>query len=245
MKGRRLLTSMGFALLSVTLSGVLAGCSSGGSASQASTVLPAEPVGEAMLADVESTIDIASPTTAQPTTTAPVTTPSSTGPAPTEPPTTDPPTVVETLPQPAPPPEPRADEPYVELGTLEIPKLGIVAPLLEGITLTTLDLGPGHWPGTAMPGRLGNVVIAGHRTSHGKVFRDIDRLVVGDEVVFTTEEGRFVYVVTGTDIVQPDALYIIDQTPEKTATLFACHPPGSTRQRIVTHLALQDGTTSG
>ena len=154
--------------------------------------------------------------------------------------TTAAPTVVETLPQPAPPPEPRADEPYVELGTLEIPKLGVVQPLLEGITLNTLDLGPGHWPGTAMPGQLGNVVVAGHRTSHGKVFRDIDQLVAGDEVVFTTGDGRFVYLVTEIDIVQPDALYIVEQTPGYTATLFACHPPGSTRQRIVAHLALQD-----
>ncbi|MBI5090237.1 MAG: class E sortase, partial [Actinobacteria bacterium] len=191
-----------------------------------------------LLTGVESTAVTTAPTTTPPTTsppTTPATTPPSTGPA----------TVVETLPVPAPPPAPRADEPYIELGTLEIPKLGVVQPLLEGITLTTLDQGPGHWPGTAMPGHLGNVVVAGHRTSHGKVFRDIDQLVAGDEVILTTDEGRFVYLVTGIDIVQPDALYIIDQTPEHTATLFACHPPGSTRQRIVAHLALQDGTTSG
>jgi sortase A len=244
MKGRSLRTTLGIALIAVTLSGVLVGCSDGSSASNGTgsaeaDELPAESIDEAMLTDVEATVAApAAPTTASPT--APPTTV-----APTTPATTSPPTVVETLPQPAPPPPPRADEPYVELGTLEIPKLGIVQPMLEGITLNTLDLGPGHWPGTAMPGHLGNVVIAGHRTSHGKVFRDIDQLVAGDEVVFTTAEGRFVYVVTGTDIVQPDALYIIDQTPEHTATLFACHPPGSTRQRIVTHLALQDGPTSG
>jgi sortase A len=241
MKGRSLRTTLGIALIAVTPSGVLAGCSGGDGAPEASQVLPAESIDEAMLTDVESTVAVAAvPTTGATTTLAPATTP-----APTTPPTTGPPTVVETLPQPAPPPEPRADEPYVELGTLEIPKLGVVQPLLEGITLNTLDVGPGHWPGTAMPGHLGNVVVAGHRTSHGKVFRDIDQLVAGDEVVFTTSEGRFVYTVIGTDIVQPDALYIIDQTPEHTATLFACHPPGSTRQRIVTHLALQDGPTSG
>jgi sortase A len=52
--------------------------------------------------------------------------------------------------------------------------------------------------------------------------------------------------VTETKVVQPDALYIIEQTPAYTATLFACHPPGSTRQRIVVHLALQaDAATSG
>jgi sortase A len=89
-----------------------------------------------------------------------------------------------------------------------------------------------------MPGKLGNVVVAGHRTSHGAVFRDIDRLVQGDEVIFTTADGEFRYLVERISIVQPDAMYIISQTLGRTATLFACHPPGSTRQRIVAHLVL-------
>jgi len=155
------------------------------------------------------------------------------------------PTTVVTLPVPATPPVPRANEPYVELGRIEIPRIGIDTLLLQGITLTTLDQGPGHWPGTALPGQLGNAVIAGHRTSHNKVFRNVDQLLPGDEVIFTTGEGRFVYVVSETTIVKPDAMYIIDQTPERTATLFACHPPGSTRERIVVHLELasSDGAT--
>jgi sortase A len=82
-------------------------------------------------------------------------------------------------------------------------------------------------------------VVAGHRTSHGKVFRHIDQLVPGDEVIFTTPDGRFVYAVTDTTVVSPEAMYIIEQTTARTATLFACHPPGSTKQRIVVHLALQ------
>jgi sortase A len=128
--------------------------------------------------------------------------------------------------------------PLTQVGTIEIPKIGVVKSMFEGITLTTLDHGPGHWPGTAMPGQFGNVVIAGHRVSHDKPFRNLDQLVVGDDVILTTDDGRFVYKVTGTDIVAPDALWIVDQTPDYTATLFACHPAGSTRQRIVVHLAL-------
>lgn len=143
------------------------------------------------------------------------------------------------LPRPVAPPPPRANETYVELGTLEIPKIGVTKPLLEGISLNTLDKGPGHWPGTAMPGQQGNVVVAGHRTSKDRPFRNIDQLVVGDEVVFTTADGRFVYTVTGTQIVLPDAMWIIEQTPAATATLFACHPVGSTRERIVVVLQLQ------
>jgi sortase A len=147
-------------------------------------------------------------------------------------------TVPDTLPNPeAVPADPRADEPLVELGTIEIPKIGVSKQMFEGITLTTLDHGPGHWPGTAMPGHVGNVVIAGHRVSHDKPFRHLEQLEVGDDVILTTAEGRFVYKVTGTEVVYPDALWIADQTADYTATLFACHPAGSTRQRIVVHLA--------
>jgi sortase A len=142
------------------------------------------------------------------------------------------------LPQPIAPPDPNADEPLVEIGRIEIPRISLDRPVYEGITLGTLDNGPGHWPGSAMPGQIGNVVVAGHRTSHNKVFRHVDRLLPGDEVVFTTGDGRFVYTVRETTIVTPDAMYIIDQTYAPTATLFACHPPGSTRERIVVHLDL-------
>jgi sortase A len=143
-----------------------------------------------------------------------------------------------TLPVPKPVPAERAQEQYTELGTIEIPTLGVSKKLLEGVSLNTLDIAPGHWPGTAMPGQQGNVVIAGHRVSHDHPFKQVDKLKPGDEVIMTTAEGRFVYHVTSTEIVAPDAIWIIDQTPDATATLFACHPPGSTRQRIVVHLAL-------
>ena len=83
-------------------------------------------------------------------------------------------------------------------------------------------------------------MVAGHRTSHGAQFRHLDQLVPGDDVTFTTPDGVFDYTVVETDIVGPDALWIIDPSDTPTATLFACHPPGSTRQRIVVKLALLD-----
>ncbi|MEI7618748.1 MAG: class E sortase [Actinomycetota bacterium] len=143
------------------------------------------------------------------------------------------------LPKPvAAPRDPQGPEPRNDLGVIEIPKIGLKATMLEGIRLTTLDRGPGHWPGTAMPGNAGNVVVAGHRTSHSKPFRHIDALAPGDEVIFTMPYGRYVYHVINTEIVTPDRLDITNQTSAKTATLFACHPPGSTSQRIVVHLIL-------
>ena len=110
--------------------------------------------------------------------------------------------------------------------------------LHEGIRLTTLDLGPGHWPGTAMPGAQGNVVVAGHRVSKHQVFLRINELVVGDEIIFDTDDGRFVYAVTDMQVIEPSDLWIIDQTPAYTTTLFACHPPGSTAQRYAVFASL-------
>jgi len=149
-------------------------------------------------------------------------------------------TLLEELPVPLPPPPVHLDEPYTELGTIEIPKLKVTKPLLEGISLTTLDRGPGHWPGTAMPGHLGNVVIGGHRTSKDRPFRHVDQLVPGDEVIMTTLEGRFVYEVKETKIVTPDAMWVVDQKRDYTATLFACHPVGSTKERIIIFLDLKE-----
>lgn len=149
-------------------------------------------------------------------------------------------TTVPTLPVPMPPPEPRAPEPEVLLGTIEIPAIGVSKNLYQGVSLTTLDRGPGHWPGTALPGQYGNAVIGGHRTSHDKPFRDVDQLVAGDEIIYTTADGRFVYLVTEVFIIDPTDVWIIDQEPGYITTLFACHPPGSTRQRIIVRATLSD-----
>jgi sortase A len=192
-------------------------------------------------ADVVAAASLPASTTTSTTTTPPTSTSTSTSTTSTSTSTTSTSTsttVQATLPNPeAVPADPRADEPLVELGSIEIPKIGVDKPMFEGITLTTLDHGPGHWPGTAMPGQIGNVVIAGHRVSHDKPFRHLDQLEPGDDVIMTTADGRFVYKVTSTEVVYPDAIWIVDQTADYTATLFACHPAGSTRQRIVVHLA--------
>jgi sortase A len=81
-------------------------------------------------------------------------------------------------------------------------------------------------------------VIAAHRVSHGGPFRNIDQLKVGDQVSFTVGPVTSTYVITGTGIVTPETIQIIDQTRDYTATLFACHPPGSTKYRYVVKLRL-------
>ncbi len=166
-------------------------------------------------------------------------------------PTTTPPPTTTTTTRPAALPIPDAlpADPYaatepVVLGTIEIPKLGITEPIQRGVTLTAINRGPGWWPGTPMPGEWGNVVVAGHRTTYSKPFNRLDELTEGDRVVFTTDAGRFVYQVRGVIVVPAEWIDIAAQDWAHTATLFACHPKGSAKERIVAKLRLlrDDGT---
>jgi len=179
-------------------------------------------------------VTTAAPTTASPTTAAPSTLPPSTLP----PTTAAPATTAHALPTPAPSPRnAHAPEAETPIGTLAIPKLGLTTTLFEGVTLTTLNkTGVGHWPGTALPSQTGNVVVAGHRVTHSRPFRNIDTLGPGDQVIFTIGNGQHTYTFAGNEIVPPNAMRIVNQTADKRATLFACHPPGSARFRFVVHL---------
>ncbi|NNE11103.1 MAG: class E sortase [Ilumatobacter sp.] len=177
-----------------------------------------------------TTTRAAATTTAAPSTTLPPTTASIVATLP-ETSTT---LVAEPLGQPVPPPaDANAAEPIIEVGSIAIPKLGVDMTMYEGVRLSTLEYGPGHWPGTAMPGQQGNVVVGGHRTSSHRVFRDVDQLASGDEIIFRDDGQEYVYRVDRVEIVEPTAVWIVDPTETATATLFACHPPGSTAQRIV------------
>lgn len=150
------------------------------------------------------------------------------------------------LPTPHPPPsDPRAPTPLVEVGQIEVPTLGLSAVLREGVTLTVIDHGPAHWPGSALPGQDGNVVIAGHRTIRTRPFHDIDRMKKGDEIIFHMPDGVHRYEVTESLIVSPRDLWITNPTPEPTVTLFACHPKGSAKQRYVVKGKLVSLPTSG
>ena len=133
----------------------------------------------------------------------------------------------------APPADPYAAVPVLQIGTISIPKIGLEHPIYEGVTLTVIDHGPGHWPGSALPGFRGNAVFPGHRVTHTHPFLDLDRLAPGDQVIFRTNDGVFTYAVTGTQIVRPTDMWVLDPTPQATMTLIACHPKHSAAQRIV------------
>lgn len=100
--------------------------------------------------------------------------------------------------------------------------------------MPVIDQGPAHWVGTETPGGPGNVVLAGHRTTHSAPFRNLDRLEAGDPVLLTNADGFVtVYVVRDTFIVTPDDVWITYELGSPLLTMFACHPKGSARQRIV------------
>ncbi len=195
--------------------------------------------GEPAQAATESPILQVAPTTTAPPATTPPT---------TEAPTTTAPeaTTTTALPAPArttggavnPPRNSYAPEPIQEIGRIEIPKIGLNWKVMHGITLRNIDHGPSHWPGTPLPGEQSNTVFAGHRTTHGAPFRRIHELVPGDEIFFSIAGVRSRYLVTGQEIVRPDRLDIVNPTPTPIATLFACHPPGSAKFRIVVRAAL-------
>lgn len=130
------------------------------------------------------------------------------------------------------------------IGSLSIPALGVFDNLYEGIDLWVLDAGPGHWPGTPLPGQAGNTVIAGHRVSHSKPFRYLDSLRAGDTMTLSALGLDHVYVANNAFIVEPTAVEILASTTGSVATIFACHPPGSVAQRyVVTFVKVDESAT--
>lgn len=124
---------------------------------------------------------------------------------------------------------------------LKIPKIDKVLYVLPGVDVADLKKGPGHYPTTPLPGQLGNASIAGHRTTWGAPFGDLDQLAPGDEIIVTMANGDvFVYEVTSTEIVSPDDSWVIATTDPAVAmlTLTTCHPEYTTKQRMVVHSVL-------
>ncbi len=131
---------------------------------------------------------------------------------------------------------PADDGPFIII----IPKLEIEAVVLEGVDLDTLAQGPGFYPDNPRPGREGNVAVAGHRTTYGAWFRNVDRLEEGDEIIFSSPVAEYRYLVEQVYPVASNAWEVVDPTEEPKLTLTTCHPPGSARQRLVVRAALDD-----
>ena len=121
------------------------------------------------------------------------------------------------------------------LTRLKIPRIGVDVVVVEGTTASALRAGAGHYPSTPLPCEIGNVAIAGHRTTYGRPFHDLDQLRPGDRVTLETPVGACTYELQIEPfVVSPTQTDVVDDTPaEARLTLTTCHPKGSARQRLI------------
>jgi len=119
------------------------------------------------------------------------------------------------------------------LGRLRIPRMGLSAVWVQSTNAAALSKAPGHYSGTVLPGRRGTVGIAGHRTTHGAPFRQLNRLRAGDRIDLSMPYGAYRYAVERTRIVSPEQAEVLRAAGSDRLVLTACHPLWSAKQRIV------------
>lgn len=126
------------------------------------------------------------------------------------------------------------------IGHISIPSIGVDWNIFEGVDLSVLNNGPGHYSHSPKPCRAGNAAIAGHRTTHGAPFNKLDLLKAGDVVNISTPEGDCTYKYLRTEIVAPNNISVVmpKDGNANLLTLTACHPKGSAAQRITVTFAL-------
>jgi len=121
------------------------------------------------------------------------------------------------------------------LALVRIPRFGddYVVPVIEGVRPEDLAQGLGHYPGTALPGQIGNFAVAGHRVTHGEPFREMPELRPGDKVLVETSDAEYTYRLTGDPndlVVQPRDTWVLDPIPGKPAGT----PPDQARITLTT-----------
>lgn len=161
----------------------------------------------------------------------------------------DPPEVVEVIPEGGSPDDvpidfhtEEAPEPEAGFAFMSIPSLDLeVVVVFEGVDGPTLEKGPGHMPGTPLPGQPGNSVISGHRTTYGRPFHDLDRLEPGDVIEVETAIGKHVYEVRELFVVAPTDVWVTDEKEGGWLTLTTCNPKYSARERLIVSAELVSG----
>jgi sortase A len=116
---------------------------------------------------------------------------------------------------------------------MQIPKISLNAPVVMGDNWEQLKKGIGQHLNTASPGQNGNMVVSAHNDIFGELFRDLDKLEPGDEVIVITQDRSYTYIVTGTQIVNPTDVQVMDQTENAALTMISCYPYRKDNKRIV------------
>jgi sortase A len=124
------------------------------------------------------------------------------------------------------------------IGDIRIPVIGINQVVVEGTNTPDLRKGPGHYTGTPLPGQSGNAAIAGHRTTYGHPFYNLDSVKIGDPIVLTTLQGIFVYDATRSFVVSPSDTTVVDNVFADQLTLTTCNPRFSATTRLVVQAKL-------
>ena len=119
------------------------------------------------------------------------------------------------------------------IARIEIPSIGVSEYVVEGTDVDSLRKGPGHYPETPLPGERGTSAIAGHRTTYGAPFRRIDQLKPQQVITIDMPDGRFVYRVEQTKIVDDQDLSVLDPVGHQRLMLSACHPLYSAAERVI------------
>ena len=122
---------------------------------------------------------------------------------------------------------------------IQIPAIGVDAPVVQGDSWEQLKKGVAQHIGTPNPGQRGNIVLSGHNDIYGEIFRYLDRLNPGDTVILFTSQRQYTYVITGTQMVEPTTVEVMAPTPDARVTLISCHPYLVDIHRIVVSAVLQ------
>jgi sortase A len=123
---------------------------------------------------------------------------------------------------------------------LQIPAIGVDAPVVQGDGWDQLKKGVGQHIGSANPGQAGNAVLSGHDDVFGEIFRDLINLQPGDQVILYTAQHQYIYVVISSQIVEPTQVEVMATTSEATVTLISCYPYLIDNKRIVVSAKLQN-----
>ena len=122
---------------------------------------------------------------------------------------------------------------------IQIPAIGVDAPIVQGDGWEQLKKGVGQHIGSADPGEKGNIVLSAHNDIFGEIFRDLDRLKPGDEITVYTNQRAYTYVISESQVVEPTQVEVMESTSQPTLTLISCYPYLVDDQRIAITSRLQ------